>query len=101
MINKTMMKMLGVSVMLFAFMQAANAMSFYVMQYTDTGESFIVAQGAIEPGDAASFEQFLLNNPLPVGTDVQLHSPGGSVSAAQNMAVQIRNAGFNTWVPDG
>ena len=82
------------------FVNNALAMEFKVMQYTDTGESFIVAQGPIEPGDDASFEQFLLDNPLPVGTDVQLHSPGGSVSAAYGMSYQIRNAGFNTWVPD-
>ena len=82
------------------FVNNALAMEFKVRQYTDTGESFIFAYGPIEPGDGTSFEQFLISNPLPVGTDVQLHSPGGSVSAAYDMSYQIRNAGFNTWVPN-
>ena len=79
----------------------ANAMEFKVMQYTDTGGTYILANGPIEPGDSASFEQFLINNPLPIGTDVLLYSGGGSIWAAQSMAIQIRNAGFNTWVPAG
>ena len=95
------MKLMGVVVMLFAFAQASNAMEFKVKVYSDTGDTYILAYGPIEPGDDASFEQFLISNPLPVGTDVLLHSTGGSVWAAQQMAYQIRNAGFNTWVPSG
>ena len=95
------MKLMGVVVMLFAFAQASNAMEFKARQYTDTGETYIFAYGPIEPGDDASFEQFLISNPLPIGTDVLLNSPGGSVSAAYGMSYQIRDAGFNTWVPDG
>ena len=101
MINKTIMKLMGVVVMVFTFMHSANAMEFKVMQYTDTGDTYILAYGPIEADDNAEFKQFLLDNPLPVGTDVLLNSPGGSVWASQNMAYQIRNAGFNTWVPSG
>ena len=84
-----------------AFVNNARAMEFEARQYTDTGETYIFAYGPIEPGDNASFEQFLISNPLPIGTDVLLNSPGGSVWAAQQMAYQIRNAGFDTRVPDG
>ena len=84
-----------------AFVNNARAMEFEVLQFTDTGEDYIVAYGPIEADDDASFEQFLISNPLPIGTDVLLNSPGGSVWAAQQMAYQIRDAGFNTWVPDG
>ena len=83
------------------FVNNALAMEFKVLQYTDTGETYILAYGPIEADDDASFEQFLISNPLPIGTDVLLNSPGGSVWAAQQMAYQIRNSGFNTWVPDG
>ena len=101
MINKTIMKLMGVVVMVFAFMHSANAMEFEVRQYTNTGETYIFAYGPIGSDDNAEFKQFLLYNPLPVGTDVLLNSPGGSVWGAQDMAFQIRNAGFNTWVPAG
>ena len=83
------------------FVNNALAMEFKVLQFTDTDETYILAAGPIEPGSAASFEQFLIDNPLPIGTDVWLYSGGGSVWAAQQMAYQIRDAGFNTWVPDG
>ena len=39
MINKTIMKLMGVVVMLFAFAQVSNAMEFKVKQCTDTGET--------------------------------------------------------------
>ena len=83
------------------FVNNALAMEFKVKVYNDTGNLYILAVGPIEADDNARLKQFLLDNPLPVGTDVLLFSGGGSVWGAQNMAVQIRNAGFDTRVPLG
>ena len=41
-----------------AYVNNARAMEFEVLQFTDTGEDYIVAYGPIEADDDASFEQF-------------------------------------------
>ena len=61
------------------FVNNALAMEFKVKVDNDTDNLYILAIGPIEADDNARFTQFLLDNPLPVGTDVMLFSGGGSV----------------------
>jgi hypothetical protein len=60
------------------------------------------AEGTITPGTADALEEFLDAERANDVTEIVLHSPGGSVTDATEMAHLIRDRGLNTRVlPDG
>jgi hypothetical protein len=54
------------------------------------------AEGTITPGTADDFAAFLASDRAASVTEIVLHSPGGSVADATEMAHIIRDAGLNT-----
>ena len=54
------------------------------------------ADGTIMPGTADDFAAFLASDRAESVTEIVLHSPGGSVADATEMAHMIRDAGLNT-----
>ncbi len=64
------------------------------------GDAF--AEGTITPGTAAAFAEFLSEQRAAGVTEIVIHSPGGSVNEATEMAHTIRDQGLDTRVlPDG
>ena len=101
MINKTIMKLMGVVVMLFAFAQASNAMTFTVETVQGGTERYIQGWGVVEDGDVEKLQAILDNNNLPVGTYLSLHSGGGLVDVGHGLTSLIRDSGLNTIVLAG
>lgn len=54
------------------------------------------AEGTVTPGTADAFAEFLASKRAQEVTEIVLHSPGGSVTDATEMAKAIREAGLNT-----
>lgn len=54
------------------------------------------AEGTITPGTADAFAEFLASERAKSVTEIVLHSPGGSVIDAADMARMIRDAGLDT-----
>lgn len=69
------------------------------MRFERVAGGRVVAVGRIEPGTATAFASFLSRQGGEVKSIV-LHSPGGSVRDALEMARAIRDAGIDTEVPD-
>lgn len=63
------------------------------------GSNAITAIGRIDPGTAALFAAFVEAEGEGAET-LHIHSPGGSVSDAIEMARMVRNAGLHTVIPD-
>ncbi len=62
----------------------------------------LFAEGTIEPGTAEALAAFLADDRAKHVTEIVLHSPGGSVRDATEMAKTIREAKLNTRIlPDG
>lgn len=60
------------------------------------------AEGTITPGTAEAFAAFLASERAKNVTEIVIHSPGGSVTDASEMAHQIRAAKLDTRIlPDG
>lgn len=57
------------------------------------------ALGTIDSGAAERFKAFLAENDWQAIGELVLHSPGGSVSDALEMARMVRDAGISTHVP--
>ncbi|MCF1503308.1 hypothetical protein L0F51_05980 [Afifella sp. H1R] len=66
------------------------------VRFRALNDETISMEGTIVPGSAGEFERFLQDNEFAAGTEVLLHSPGGSVADAMSMARQIREHEFNT-----
>jgi len=66
------------------------------MRFQPVGDDRLLLEGTIVPGTAREFERYLIDNPLKEGSELLLHSPGGSVRDAIAMARQARELGLNT-----
>ena len=77
---------------------SASAMTFEVKKYTDDGVVYISAWGPVVPDDGDKLRAFIAKHKFEAGTTMWLHSGGGDIFAAQEMAKQIRLGGFNTAV---
>ena len=96
MINKTIVRLMGAVVMVFAFMHSANAMTFTVETVRGGTERYIQGSGVVELGDKERLQEVLDNSNLPVGTYLSLHSPGGLVSVAHELGLIVRDGELNT-----
>ena len=95
MINKTIMKLMGVVVMLFAFAQASNAMTIEVRTYGNSNGQYISAYGTIEKADIQKLKAIVNKYP---SLKIVLNSGGGNVWSAEQMAKIIRSKGMTTVV---
>ncbi|MBB4002347.1 hypothetical protein [Aurantimonas endophytica] len=70
------------------------------MRFVAAPGGAVTAIGRIEIGTGAQLTEFLAEQGIRAGSTVHLHSPGGSVDDAIEMAREIRRLRLSTSVPD-